>query len=181
MSLEEALFRRRSVREFSGQSLDEGQIGQLLWAAQGISSAEGFRTAPSAGALYALEIYVATAAGVDHYLPKGHEIERLSTDDARPALFWAAFEQEPVRSASAVFVIAVIYGRLAGKYGKARATRYAQLEAGHAAQNLMLQAVALGLGSVPIGAFDDEQVRSALALPADRLPVYLIPVGPTPR
>jgi SagB-type dehydrogenase family enzyme len=177
MALEEALFRRRSVREFSSQPLTERQIGQLLWAAQGITNPEGFRTAPSAGALYALEIYVLTAAGVFHYLPEGHQLERQSADDVKPALHRAALEQESILTAGAVFVIAAIYGRLAEKYGKARSPRYAHLEAGHAAQNLMLQGVTLGLGSVPMGAFHDEQVQRALSLPAEQLPVYLIAVG----
>jgi SagB-type dehydrogenase family enzyme len=177
MSLEDSISRRRSVREFSRQPLTEQQIGQLLWAAQGITHPDGFRTAPSAGALYALEVYVATLTGFYHYSPEAHCLERKSTEDLRPALYRAALEQEPILAAGAVFVIAAVYERLAEKYGIARSPRYAHLEAGHAAQNVLLQAVSLGLGSVPMGAFHDEQVHRVLSLPAEQTPLYLIPVG----
>lgn len=177
VSLEECLSRRRSVRQFSKRMVTEEQISQLLWAAQGLTSPEGLRSAPSAGALYGLEIYVATAAGVYRYVPEVHQLEAHSTQDLRTSLYRAAWKQEPVLAASVVFVIAGSYRRLAAKYGEARSPRYVHLEAGHAAQNLLLQAVALGLGCVPVGAFDDLKVQEAISLPADQLPLYLIPVG----
>lgn len=177
MSLTEALARRRSVREFSSQALTQDELGQLLWAAQGITSDDGRRTAPSAGALYPLEIYVVTPSGVHHYNPHGHRLERRSGGDLRPALERAALGQAFVSSAAAVFVIAADYGRTASKYGSDRSPRYVHLEAGHVAQNLLLQAVALGLGGVPVGAFDDEQARKALSLPSAEQPVYLLAVG----
>lgn len=176
-SLEEALAERRSVREFRDQPLTLEELGQLLWAAQGITNERGFRTAPSAGALYPLEVYVTTADGVFHYLPTGHQWVVHSQTDARPDLYQAALRQEPVRQAPAVFVLAAVYQRTADKYGQERSPRYVHLEAGHAAQNLLLQAVALGLGAVPIGAFHDEQVQDVLGLPADQQPLYLIPIG----
>jgi SagB-type dehydrogenase family enzyme len=177
MSLEECLRRRRSVREFSTRPLTEQQLGQLLWAAQGISGPEGLRTAPSAGALYGLEIYAATAEGFYRYVPEAHQLEIQSEEDLRPALCRAALDQESVLVAGAVFVIAAVYDRLAGKYGEERSVRYAHLEAGHAAQNLLLQGAALGLGSVPMGAFRDGQVQRVLSLPPEQSPLYLIPVG----
>jgi SagB-type dehydrogenase family enzyme len=176
-SLEETLCLRRSVREFADRPLTEQQIGQLLWAAQGITDPQGLRTAPSAGALYALETYVATANGFYRYIPESHRIERRSVEDLRPALHLAASEQEAVLGAAAVFVIAAIYNRLAEKYGEERSVRYANLEAGHAAQNLLLQATALGLASVPVGAFRDDLVQTTLSLPLEQSPLYLIPVG----
>jgi len=176
-SLEEALARRRSVRSFQDIPLTTAELGQLLWAAQGVSGEHGFRTAPSAGALYPLEVYIATGDGVLHYLPQGHRCQVLSRDDVRPDLYQAALRQEPVRQAPAVFVVAAVYERTATKYGGQRSPRYVHMEAGHAAQNLLLQAVALGLGAVPIGAFDDGQVQEVLGLPADHEPLYLIPVG----
>lgn len=136
----------------------------------------GHRTAPSAGALYPLEIYLATAAGVDHFDPARHVLTRVSDGDPRSALHDAALAQSAVLEAPVVFVIAAVYARTAGKYGP-RAERYVHLEAGHAAQNIVLQAVALGLASVPIGDFDDERVQAALGLPPDQQPLYLIPVG----
>jgi len=177
MSLEEALARRRSVRDFSATPLSDQELSQLLWAAQGITHPDGLRTAPSAGALYPLELYVANAAGFYRYDPQHHELQRRSERDPRSALCRAALEQESVREAPAVFVITAIYARTAQKYGDVHSSRYVHLEAGHAAQNLLLQAVALGLGAVPIGAFHDAQVQKALALPPEEQPLYLIPVG----
>lgn len=177
LSLEQALARRRSVREFSDEPLTREQISQLLWAAQGVTDARGLRTAPSAGALYPLEVYVVTAQGTHHYSPSDHALKLIVAGDRRPELWRAALRQEAVREAPAVFVIAAVYERTERKYGSERTPRYVHLEAGHAAQNLLLQAVALDLGAVPIGAFDDAAVQAALALPADQRPLYLIPVG----
>ncbi len=177
MSLEEALARRRSVREFSGKPLSDRELSQLLWAAQGITHPDGFRTVPSAGALYPLEIYVATATGCFHYDPQPHRLHRSTDRDLRPALYRAAQAQEPVREAPAVFVVAAVYERTAKKYGEARSPRYVHLEAGHAAQNLLLEAVALDLGGVPIGAFHDAEIQKVLSLPAEQRPLYLIPIG----
>jgi SagB-type dehydrogenase family enzyme len=176
-SLEETLTQRRSVRTFQDTPLTLAELGQLLWAAQGITHDRGFRTAPSAGALYPLELYVATATGVFHYRPQEHHLHVLSVQDARSGLYQAALRQEAVRQAPAVFIVAAVYDRTAQKYGATRSPRYVHLEAGHAAQNLLLQATALGLGAVPIGAFEDDAIQRALGLPADHAPLYLIPTG----
>ena len=177
ISLEEALLRRRSVRSFSSLSLTTAEIGQLLWAAQGTTSERGFRTAPSAGALYPLEFYVATADGVFRFDPLGHRLLTVDTVDRRDELCGAALGQDAVLHAPAVFIVTAVYERTERKYGPERAPRYVHLEAGHAAQNLLLQAVALELGAVTIGAFHDEQVLRALGLPLDHAPLYLIPTG----
>ena len=177
VSLEEALVSRRSVRSFADQPLTLVELGQLLWATQGITNDRGFRTAPSAGALYPLEVYLATAEGVFHYEPARHLLRPVSQGDARPGLYQAALQQEPVLKAPAVFVLTAVYARTAQKYGQERSPRYVHLEAGHAAQNLLLQASALELGAVPIGAFHDKEVQKALGIPADHEPLYLIPVG----
>lgn len=176
-SLEQALANRRSVRDYDDEPLTMTEIGQLLWAAQGITSEQGYRTTPSAGAIYPLEIYLITADGVFHYDPCQHRLTRTGNADARPTLYQAALRQEPVNAAPAVFVVTAVYTRTAQKYGEQRGTRYVHLEAGHAAQNLLLQAAAMGLGAVPIGAFHDEEVQQALGLLADHQPLYLIPVG----
>ena len=176
VSLEETLARRRSVRQYTDQPLTMEEISQLLWAAQGVTRDWGARTAPSAGALYPLEVYVATPEGLYHYLPDGHRAEVLSQEDLRWALARAGLDQSAIHDAPAVFVIAAVYARTSGKYGK-RAERYVKLEAGHVGQNILLQAVALDLGGVPIGAFHDDQVQRALGLPANYEPLYLIPVG----
>ncbi len=176
LSLEETLARRRSVRSFTEEELTLEEISQLLWAAQGLTAAWGGRTAPSAGALYPLEVYVATASGLYHYVPQGHKVIVVSQADLRLKLWEVSLKQDAIREAAAVFVIAAVYERTAKKYG-GRAERYVKLEAGHACQNILLQAVALHLGAVPIGAFYDDQVQAVLSLPPDHEPLYLIPVG----
>ena len=177
VSLEEALSQRRSARRFAPGPLSERQLSQLLWAAQGTTSSEGYRTAPSAGALYPLEIYVVLPTGFYHYRPDRHRLDRVSAEDLRPALCRAALEQEAIREAETVFVMTAVYERTVLKYGTERSPRYVHLEAGHAAQNLLLEAVALGLGAVPIGAFHDAEVQRVLSLPRNQQPLYLIPVG----
>ncbi|MBS1253036.1 MAG: hypothetical protein MAG451_02081 [Anaerolineales bacterium] len=168
-----ALQRFREFRE----ALAERELSQLVWALQGITHPAGYRTAPSAGALYPLEVYVATIDGLYHYEPQGHQLSRHSDADVRPNIYQAALQQDAITEAPAVFVIAAVYERTARKYGAERSPRYVHLEAGHAAQNLLLQAVALDLGAVPIGAFYDSQIQEVLSLPADHQPLYLIPVG----
>ncbi len=177
MSVEEALARRRSVRQFARQALTERELSQLLWAAQGITHPDGLRTTPSAGALYPLELYVATASGFYHYEPKGHRLVQLFDRDLRTSVRRAALDQEAITQAPAVFVIAAVYERTSRKYGATRTPRYVHMEAGHAAENLLLEAAALGLGGVPIGAFDDDALHNVLALKRDCRPLYLIPVG----
>ncbi len=176
VALEEALEQRRSVREFLSDPLSDAELGQLLWAAQGVTDPTGRRTAPSAGALYPLEIYAVTPRGVLQYDPASHSVTVWLAGDHRRDLMNAALRQEAIGEAPVTLVIAAVYERTAVKYGE-RGARYVQLEAGHAAQNVLLEAVALGLGAVPIGAFSDERVEALLELPADERVLYLIPVG----
>ncbi|MFO7547327.1 MAG: SagB/ThcOx family dehydrogenase [Acidimicrobiia bacterium] len=177
ITLEEALASRRSVREYRETPLDLDTIGRLFWAAQGRTQAGGAgRAAPSAGGTYPLEIYVATSDGLLRYLPDGHRAEWLTRSDLRPGLHRAALDQRSVLEAPAVFVIGGIPTRTESRYGE-RAERYVFLEAGHAAQNLLLQATALDLGAVPIGAFRDDEVSRVLGLAEGEHPIYLIPVG----
>ena len=179
MSLEQTILNRRSQRSFIKRDLDLAQTGQLLWAAQGITarkSGYALRSAPSAGALYPMEIYLLSAGGVFHYLPAGHKLEPLLHSDLRGSLAEAALGQECVAQAALSIVICAVYGRITGRYGQ-RGIRYTHIEAGHIAENIHLQAVALGLGSVPIGAFDDRQVKQILSLPEEQEPLYIIPVG----
>ena len=182
ISVEEALSGRRSVRKYSPDPLSLSDISQLLWASQGITGAQGFRTTPSAGAVYPLEIYVAAGnvtglpAGVYHYLPASHALEMVADRDIRTDLCINALNQEPIRDAPAVLLIAADYNRTLQKYGD-RGVRYVHLEAGHAAQNLYLQAYALGEGTVAIGAFDDNGIQTVAGLPPEQVPLYLMPVG----
>lgn len=179
VSLEEAILQRRSRRNFRDKDLDLEQIGQLVWAAQGITAKSwgmGFRSAPSAGALYPMEIYLVKKDGLFHYLPQTHKLEVLGERDLRNALAGAALGQNPISRAPLDIVICAVFERVTGKYGQ-RGIRYTHIEAGHIAQNIHLEAVALGLGSVPIGAFSDDSVRKVLNLPLDNEPLYIIPVG----
>ena len=176
VTVDEALAGRRSHREFTTQPLTEAEISQLLWAAQGITVAWGGRTAPSAGALYPLELYVLTSAAYRRYRPEGHRVELLAAEDLRAEAAAAALHQPAVGSAAMAIVITAVYARTTEKYGS-RGHRYVELEAGHAAQNLLLEAVALGLAAVPIGAFDDQRLAETLRLPSDRAPLYIVAVG----
>ena len=176
MPLNEALFARRSVRRFTPRALTENELGQLLWAGQGVTSPHGFRTAPSAGALYPLEIHVVTEGGVFRYNPQKHRTERLVTGDRRSALAQAFHGQDWVVDGSAVFVVAGVVSRTRSKYGT-RAERYVVFEAGAAVQNMLLQAVNLGLGAVVVGAYHDEQVGRIAALPRGSTPLAVVPVG----
>jgi len=177
VSLEETLLRRRSVRRFQAPDLGLAQIGQLLWAGQGLSNpALGRRTSPSAGALYPMKLYVVKRDGVFAYAPAGHQLLQLASDDRRARLVETAGRQTWILSAPVVIVIAGNPDRLRGRYGD-RSERYMYLEGGHIAQNILLQAVSLGLGSVPVGAFDDKGVAKVLGLPVEEQAVYLLPVG----
>lgn len=178
-SLESALASRRSHRSFTSREPSTAQIGQLLWAAQGVTAPWGGRTAPSAGGLYPLEVYAVTRAEVWHYRPDGHRVAVWRDPSAAPRLA-TAVGQEAATRAPLIVVVTAVVSRTEEKYGD-RAERYVLLEVGHAAQNLLLQAGALGLGAVPIGAFDEVAVVEALSLPAGELAYYVIPVGtPSP-
>lgn len=175
--LEEAIAKRRTVRDFADTTLTWAEIGQLVWSAQGVTDPGGrFRAAPSAGALYPLELYVVTPQGLWRYVPQGHELARVADGDLRPSIQAAALNQVSVGKAPLTLVFAGVYERTAAKYGE-RAERYVLLEAGHAAQNVLLQACAMGLGAVPIGAFDDGRLRAALSLPANERPLYIVSIG----
>jgi SagB-type dehydrogenase family enzyme len=181
-SLEHVLARRRSVREFGPGRLTRHEVGQLLWAAQGITAPAGLRTAPSAGALFPLELHVVAGdvgdlePGIYHYQPAAHALALGAAGDHRADLSAAALGQECVASAPAVIVVTAIYARTTGTYGE-RGRRYVHMEVGHVAQNLCLQATALGLGTVVVGAFDDRAIHRAARLPARQEPLMLLPVG----
>ena len=182
ISLEETLLNRRSVREYSDQPVTLAEVSQLLWAAQGVTDQSGSRTAPSAGALYPLEVYIVMgnvqdmAAGVYWYDPAVHQLSKTVDGDVRSILADAALGQTCVDEAAIDLVFTAIYQRTTGTYGD-RGVRYIHMEAGHAAQNVCLQAVALDLGAVVIGAFYEDEVSEVLNLPSEEHPLYIIPVG----
>ncbi len=176
-SLEEVLVSRRSLRQYSSRSLTRAELGQLLFASQGITSEDGKRASPSAGRAYPIELYVVTPDGCFRYEPDGHRAERFSAEDLRSELHMACNGQAAVLTAPATFVFCGVFERTTAIYRDARAPQYVFVEAGHVAQNLLLQATALGLGGVPMGGFDPEAVARVLELPADEQPIYVVSVG----
>jgi SagB-type dehydrogenase family enzyme len=182
VSVEESLRARRSERSFAADALTAGELGQILWAAQGITDPRGYRTAPSAGALYPLEVSVVIrdvenlSPGVYRYLPGEHALIPLASGDRTADLAEAAHGQEAVAGAPAALVISAVPSRTTVKYGE-RGMRYVYMEAGHAAQNVYLQATAWNLSTVSIGAFDDEAVAAVVPMDEDEAPLYIMPVG----
>lgn len=181
-SLQAAMAARRSVRRYGPQALPLDGLSELLWAGQGISNDEGLRTVPSAGALHPLELHLvarrvlALPAGIYRYVPAAHAIETVTRGDPGPGLSDAAAGQAMVGAAPAVLAIVARHAISAAKYG-ARAERYVAIEAGAAAQNIALKAVSLGLGTVIVGAFDDDALARVLRLTAQVRPLALMPVG----
>ncbi len=181
-TLEQAIARRRSIRDFAPGALNPAELGQLLWAAQGLSDPAGLRTAPSAGALYPLELYAIVGASPDlpaglyHYLPRRHRIELVAPGDFRGGFAAAALGQDWTAAAGLVLIVAAAFARTTAKYGE-RGRRYVAIEAGHVAQNVYLQAVALGLGATEVGAFGDDAVARLVGLPDDQQPVTSVVVG----
>ena len=184
MSLEESVARRRSVRRYKGEPLSLSQLSQVLWSAQGITHAEGLRAAPSAGATYPLEVYVFVGRGgvegleaaIYHYNVENHSLCRHKEGDLRQQLSTAALDQEFLAQAPVDIVICALYERTAWRYGR-RAERYVHMEAGHVGGNTHLQAVALGLAGVMVGAFSDEDVSRVMNLEREVKPLYIIPLG----
>jgi SagB-type dehydrogenase family enzyme len=181
-ALSDALLQRRSVRKLAPTPLSLETVAQLLWAAQGISSPDGLRTAPSAGALYPLELHLVAGAvegladGSYRYDPGRHSLTLTREGDLRQALAAAALGQNWIADAPILVVIAAVPERTTRKYGE-RGTRYVQMEAGHAGQNLLLQAVGLGLRAVVVGAFRDQTVQRLLGLASNEQPLEIVPVG----
>lgn len=177
LSFEEALARRRSVREFSTQPLKRSQIGQLAWAGQGVTDAQrGFRTAPSAESLYPMELFIATNEGLFTYRPTEHSLQQTMEEDIRGELARATLTPEPVAAAACSIIVAGSPRGIANRVGD-RARTFVALEAGHIAQNIQLQAVCMGLGSVPIGGLDPAAVRKICRMSRELDPLYVICVG----
>ena len=175
-SVEECIELRRSIRNYDEKALSLQQISNILWSAQGLTDDKhGFRAVPSAGATYPLIVFVAKKDGLYRYIPESHGLKQEVERDIRKDIANAALGQGFISDAGAVIIIAAIYERTTQRYGE-RGVRYVHIEAGHCAQNIHLEAVALGLGSVPVGAFDDGKLGGLLELEREK-PLYIIPVG----
>jgi SagB-type dehydrogenase family enzyme len=194
-SLEKAMQMRRSVREYSPEAITLEELSQLLWACQGISGSVSFqnegktvtidlRTAPSAGALYPLEVFVVVSrvegleAGIYHYQPgskdTSHSLIRIQSGDKGYELSQAALGQDCIKNAAVSFVMGAYVERTSVKYGE-RAEQYVFIEAGHAGQNICLQAQAFDIGTVTVGAFHEDKIAKLLG--TDAKPVYMICCG----
>ena len=184
MSVEEALKKRRTVRQFANRGLSLAQVSQLLWGMGGISDSRGLRTAPSAGATYPLEYYLVVgergvaglAAGLYHYRPDSHSLELTQKGDLRAPVARASLNQTWMAEAPVTVVIAAEYRRCTARYGD-RGSKYTHMEVGHAGQNLFLQAQSLGLAAGIVGAFQDRALKELLHLPQQHEPLLIMPVG----
>ena len=182
-SVEEALHKRRSIRNYTKEPISLDEVSQILWAAQGITEKSyGLKTAPSAGALYPLEVYMVAAnvkdisEGIYKYNPRNHNMKKIEDGDKRMEISNASLRQDAIEGCSALVIITAIYERTSVKYGD-RAERYVQMEVGHVGQNIYLQAVSLRIGTVMIGAFQDEALKKVLKIPANEFPLAIYPLG----
>lgn len=196
-SVEKALNMRRSIRTYAEEPLSISDISQILWAAQGITKKTeklptkwntkyewqgGYRTAPSAGALYPIELYLIVgnakglSKGVYKYIPKNHSLKKVFDGDKRTEIYDAALQQSSIKEGAALIVMAGVYERTSFKYGE-RAERYVHIEVGHIGENIYLQGITLGIGTVMMGAFKDEELKKVLDLPEDEYPLAIMPLG----
>lgn len=182
-SLEEAILKRRSIRDYTNEPLSIKEVSQILWSAQGITDeASGLRSAPSAGATFPLEVYLVVSnvkdlkAGLYKYNPFNNTLKLLAEGDKRFDIANAALKQGSIEKSAAIVILTAVYERTSVRYGN-RTERYVNMEIGHAGQNIYLQAVSLGLGTVMIGAFNDEALIKVLSLPVNEFPLAIYPIG----
>lgn len=192
ISIEKALNKRRSIRQYKDEPLSLSEISQILWAAYGITKPiknapaflrGGLKTAPSAGALYPLEIYVVAGnvtdlpAGVYKYKPEGHKLIKIVDGDKRNELYVASLNQDWVKEAPASIVYSAVFSRTTDKYGERGRERYVCMDIGHSAENIYLQAVSLNIGTVAVGAFYDIKLKMAVNMTKKEEPLYIMPLG----
>ena len=174
-SLDECIYERESVRNYRDKEIEIEKISQILWASQGKKGQK--RTVPSAGATYPLEIYVNMKDnGFFHYNLEKHRLELITKDDLSENLAEASWNQRFIAESYIVVIMCAEFSRTTQRYGQ-RGRRYVFIEVGHCAQNVHLEVVALSLVSVPIGAFDDDKIKTILNIPKNIEPLYIIPIG----
>lgn len=182
VSVERALLSRRSQRDYRPEAVTLEETATLLWAAQGTTALGGFRTTPSAGALYPLEVYLVAGnvdklpVGIYRYHSKDHALQLLDPRDVRGDLSVASLKQGWMKSAALMLVFTAVAERTTAKYG-ATGTAYVHMEAGHASENVYLEAVSLNLGTCAVGAMDAERVKKIMKLGDGEEPLYIMPVG----
>ena len=185
------MLKRRSRRQYRIASLSAAEISQILWAAYGLQetagpawvTGKGNRTCPSAGALFPLSIYLVAGdilnvpSGFYHFMPDGHALKLIHDRDIREDIYHHSYPREMIRNAPASLVYTAIESRVIKRYGERGRQRYIPMDIGHSAQNVYLQAEAMGLGTCAIGAFDDDGLVAVLGLPAEEIPMYIMPIG----
>ena len=173
------------IREFKSDKISSDDLGKILWSAMGFQNlSTGGRTAPSAGACYPLSCYAAIGKdgiegieeGLYYYSFRDHSLRKRLDGDLRHELARAALHQDFISVAPVSIIFTAVMSLTTDSYGE-RGIRYVYIDLGHAAQNVLLQAVALEIGTVPVGAFHDDRVSDLLNLPKDEQPLYIIPVG----
>jgi len=191
ISIEEVLNERRSVRHYEDSPLSVEDISQLLWAAYGVTKSYespaflrgGLKTAPSAGALYPLELYLIAwnndqlKNGIYKYISEVHSLKLVMSGDKRDELSTAAWDQTWLKDAAGAIVYSAVFSRTSDKYGTRGEERYVCMDLGHSAQNVYLQGVALGIGTCAIGAFNDNKLKELINMPEDETPLYIMPIG----
>ena len=181
-SLEEALQKRRSRRNYSGEPISLEQLSQLLWSAYGITKEPFYKTVPSAGACYPMTIYVSVVkvkglkSGFYQYIPKEHQLELISTDNFTDQIYTCGYNQGCLRNQAITILMSADFDKITTRYGK-RAYRYTYMEAGHISQNIYLQTESLDLATVAVGAYDEETLNKILPIPNKEDIIYLMPVG----
>jgi len=190
ITVEEALAKRRSVRNYTNKPLTVKEVSQILWAAYGITKPStilkhqgGLRTAPSAGAIYPLELYIVAGnitglkPGIYKYKPETNELLLLSEGDKRQALYNASYQQDMILNAPASIVYSAVFEQTTQRYGQRGRERYVCMDLGHSAENVYLQAIALGLGTCAVGSFSDNDVKLVVGMPQQEEPLYIMPIG----
>lgn len=174
-SLDRSIYKRESIRQFSDREISPEYISLILWAAQGKKGQK--RTVPSAGATYPLEIYaILKNQGLFYYDLVKHSLVLQIEENICEDVANASWNQTFICEAPFTVIICAEFSRTTNRYGE-RGIRYVYMEVGHCAQNIHLKAVDLGLGSVPIGAYVDREVKNILQLPKSLEPLYIIPIG----
>lgn len=192
VSVEEAMQNRRSFRFYEDSPLTITEISQLLWSAYGLSYPVenapdflrgGLRTAPSAGALYPLELYVVVRnvtdlnPGIYLYRSESHELILITGEDSWEEFSNAAFNQLHFETAAAAIVYSAVFERCTDKYGDRGRERYVCMDLGHSAENVYLQAYALNIGTCAIGAFSDIALKQVIRMTRAEVPLYIMPLG----
>ena len=181
-SLEQALKQRRSRRDFSDNPISLNQLSQVLWAAYGITKEPIYKTAPSAGAIYPMTIYVSTCKvknmenGFYRYIPETHSLKLIDDNNYKKIIYKLGYRQNCLKNPAFTILMAANFNKIENRYGN-KAKRYTFMEAGHISQNIYLQVESLGLGTVAVGAFNEASMNKNLPVKAEENIIYIMPIG----